>query len=103
MPANTPLTLLGGLTAAQFLADYWQKRPLLIRGALPDFATPLSPDELAGLACEEGVEASNRCTGVGVLNSAKEGGTPGGFRAHCFGTRTCGEAIVRCHRCPVVA
>lgn len=57
MPANTPLTLLGGLTAAQFLADYWQKRPLLIRGALPDFITPLSPDELAGLACEEGIEA----------------------------------------------
>ncbi|MDW5376974.1 cupin domain-containing protein [Halomonas sp. HP20-15] len=57
MPANTSLPLLGGLTAAQFLADYWQKRPLLIRGALPDFVTPLSPDELAGLACEEGVEA----------------------------------------------
>ncbi len=57
MPANTPLSLLGGLTAAQFLADYWQKRPLLIRGAVPDFDTPLSPDELAGLACEEGVEA----------------------------------------------
>lgn len=57
MPTNTPLTLLGGLTAAQFLADYWQKKPLLIRGAFPDFVSPLSPDELAGLACEEGIEA----------------------------------------------
>lgn len=54
---STPLTLLGGLSAEQFLADYWQKRPLLIRGAFPDFQSPLSPDELAGLACEENVEA----------------------------------------------
>ncbi|MHB0776488.1 JmjC domain-containing protein [Halomonas sp. WWR20] len=57
MPANTPLTLLGGRSAAQFLTEYWQKKPLLIRGALPDFTSPLSPDELAGLACEEGIEA----------------------------------------------
>lgn len=51
------LTLLGGLTAAEFLADYWQKRPLLIRGAIPNFRTLLSPDELAGLATEDGVSA----------------------------------------------
>ncbi|MCP1367879.1 cupin domain-containing protein, partial [Halomonas sp. BBD48] len=57
MSANTPLPLLGGLTAAQFLAEYWQKKPLLIRGAFVDFESPLTPDELAGLACEEGVEA----------------------------------------------
>ncbi len=57
MSANTPLPLLGGLTAAQFLADYWQKAPLLIRGAFPGFVSPISPDELAGLACEDGIEA----------------------------------------------
>ncbi|GHB05026.1 cupin domain-containing protein [Modicisalibacter luteus] len=57
MSANTPLSLLGGLTPAQFLAEYWQKKPLLIRGAFTNFESPLSPDELAGLACEEGVEA----------------------------------------------
>ncbi|MBM4252775.1 MAG: cupin domain-containing protein [Deltaproteobacteria bacterium] len=51
------LTLLGGLTAAEFLADYWQKRPLLIRGAIPNFQTLLTPDQLAGLATEDGVEA----------------------------------------------
>ncbi|MEO5596310.1 MAG: cupin domain-containing protein, partial [Lysobacteraceae bacterium] len=38
---------------AQFLRDYWQKRPLLIRGAFADFESPLSPEDLAGLACEE--------------------------------------------------
>ncbi|HQS70546.1 cupin domain-containing protein [Novosphingobium sp.] len=40
-----------------FLRDCWQKRPLLIRGLFPALANPLEPDELAGLACEEGVEA----------------------------------------------
>ena len=57
MASDTPLTLLGGLSAAEFLRDYWQRRPLLIRGAFPDLECPLEPDELAGLACEEGVEA----------------------------------------------
>ena len=42
-----------GMPPAQFLRDYWQKRPLLIRGAFPDFVSPLSPEDLAGLACEE--------------------------------------------------
>lgn len=40
-----------------FLNDYWQKRPLVIRKALPDFVNPLSPDELAGLSLEEGIES----------------------------------------------
>lgn len=40
-----------------FLRDYWQKKPLLIRAALPDFSDPVSPEELAGLACEEDVES----------------------------------------------
>ncbi|KTD66018.1 cupin [Legionella santicrucis] len=40
-----------------FLSDYWQKRPLVIRKALPEFTHPLSPDELAGLALEEDVES----------------------------------------------
>lgn len=42
---------------ARFLRDYWQKHPLLIRGAFPDFVPPLSPDDLAGLACMEGTLA----------------------------------------------
>ncbi|WP_447555744.1 JmjC domain-containing protein [Vreelandella sp. EE22] len=54
---NEPLTLLGDLTPEEFLKSYWQQKPLLIRGAMPDFVSPLDPDELAGLACEPGVEA----------------------------------------------
>jgi len=40
--------------ANQFLEQYWQKSPCLIRKAF-DFQSPLTADELAGLACEEDV------------------------------------------------
>ena len=49
------LRLLNGLTPQQFMAEYWQKKPLLIRGAIPEFTGLLDPDELAGLACETDV------------------------------------------------
>ncbi|MGA9853369.1 MAG: cupin domain-containing protein [Gammaproteobacteria bacterium] len=48
---------LGGLTARAFLKRYWQKSPCLIRRAFPEFTPPISPDELAGLACETEVES----------------------------------------------
>ncbi|BAN48236.1 cupin domain-containing protein [Metapseudomonas resinovorans] len=57
MNPDTPLQLLGGLTAREFLRDYWQKKPLLIRQAIPGFESPISPDELAGLSLEEEVES----------------------------------------------
>ncbi|GGJ07100.1 ribosomal protein uL16 3-hydroxylase [Halopseudomonas pertucinogena] len=50
-------TLPGGMPAEEFLRDYWQKKPLLIRQAFPDFENPLSADELAGLSLEEEVES----------------------------------------------
>ncbi len=40
-----------------FLRDHWQKKPLLIRNPWASWQNPLEPDELAGLACEDGVEA----------------------------------------------
>ncbi len=46
-----------GLDSTRFLAEYWQRRPLLLRGALPGFRCPLPADELAGLACEAQVES----------------------------------------------
>ncbi len=51
------LSLLGGLSAEEFLARHWQREPLLVRGAVPDLGEPITPEELAGLACEEGVES----------------------------------------------
>ncbi len=57
MAKNQALQLLGGLTAAEFLAEYWQKKPLLIKNAISDFQGLLSPEELAGLACEDDVQS----------------------------------------------
>jgi 50S ribosomal protein L16 3-hydroxylase len=42
-----------GMPADLFLRDYWQKRPLLIRNAFPGFVSPIAPEDLAGLACED--------------------------------------------------
>lgn len=47
----------GQVSREEFLAEYWQKKPLLIKHALPNFISPLSPDELAGLSCEEEFES----------------------------------------------
>lgn len=54
---DAPLTILGGMTARTFLAEYWQKKPLLIRSGLVAFDVPLDADELAGMAMEEEVES----------------------------------------------
>lgn len=42
---------------AIFLSEYWQKKPLFIKNAFPNFIDFLSPEELAGLACEDEVES----------------------------------------------
>ena len=55
--ANQALELLGGLSAEQFLAEYWQQKPLLIRNAIPNFESPVSPEDLAGLSLEDDVES----------------------------------------------
>ena len=53
----TASPLLARFDADTFLRDHWQKKPLLIRRAWAEWSNPLAPDELAGLACEEGVES----------------------------------------------
>lgn len=57
MAHNQTLTLLGNITPEQFLSEYWHKKPLLIKKAVPGFTGLLSPEELAGLACEEDVQS----------------------------------------------
>lgn len=49
--------MFGDISIETFLKEYWQKKPLLIRGAFKDYAQPVEADELAGLACEPEVEA----------------------------------------------
>ncbi|MGV8934360.1 MAG: JmjC domain-containing protein [Gallionellaceae bacterium] len=51
------LTLLGGLSVNEFLRDYWQKKPLLIRQAIPGFNGLLTPAQLKELACESDAQA----------------------------------------------
>ena len=56
-PPNAPLQLLGGLSPKQFLAEYWQKKPLLVRQAVPGFTGLMSPDELRAAARRDDVES----------------------------------------------
>lgn len=66
MPTQHPpqfgtLTHLGPIPIAQFLQEYWQRKPLLIRQAFPNFSSPVSPSELAGFALEDDVESRLIC------------------------------------------
>ena len=47
----------GELTPEQFLKEYWQKKPLLIKGAFKNFTDPIDANELAGLAMENEIES----------------------------------------------
>ncbi len=67
LPIKAPWALLGGISPAQFMKEYWQKKPLLVRGAIPAFqlakvqgcelASPLSMSDLAHLAQQSEVES----------------------------------------------
>lgn len=46
-----------GLSQQQFLDEYWQKKPLLIRNAFPIPVTDLTAEDLAGFACEQDIES----------------------------------------------
>ena len=48
---------LGSMPLGTFLSEYWQKKPLLIRSAMQNIASPVAADVLAGLACEQEVES----------------------------------------------
>jgi 50S ribosomal protein L16 3-hydroxylase len=57
MDVNQPLALLAGLSPAQFMRRHWQKKPLLVRQALPGFVPFLSRPALFKLAAQEHVES----------------------------------------------
>ncbi|CBW75442.1 Hypothetical cytosolic protein [Mycetohabitans rhizoxinica HKI 454] len=54
---DVPTPLLGGLTPAQFMRRYWQKKPLLVRQALLDFHSPVTRQCLFDLAQRDDVES----------------------------------------------
>jgi 50S ribosomal protein L16 3-hydroxylase len=49
--------ILGNISKEQFLKEYWQKKPLLIRQAYPNFEPLIPADELAGMSLEEEIES----------------------------------------------
>jgi 50S ribosomal protein L16 3-hydroxylase len=49
--------ILGIISKEQFLKEYWQKKPLLIRQAYPNFEPLIPADELAGMSLEEEIES----------------------------------------------
>ena len=57
MDVHLALPLLAGLSPAQFMRRHWQKKPLLVRGAIANFKPLLSRAELFKLAASEGVES----------------------------------------------
>lgn len=57
MDTQQSLPLLGGLSPAQFMRRHWQKKPLLVRQAIAQFAPPVLRSELFALAAQDGVES----------------------------------------------
>ena len=57
MNTQQPLTLLGGLTPERFMQLHWEKKPLLIRAAIPGFQPLLDRAELLDLAAQDDVES----------------------------------------------
>ena len=48
---------LNQISQNEFLKEYWQKKPVVIKQGFKNFVDPILPDELAGLAMEEAVES----------------------------------------------
>ena len=57
MHVNQPLPLLGGLSPAEFMKKHWQRKPLLVRQAIPAFSPLLSRTALFDLAAQPEVES----------------------------------------------
>jgi 50S ribosomal protein L16 3-hydroxylase len=72
MDVNQPLPLLGALSPQQFMRRHWQKKPLLIRRAVPDMRPLLSRDQLFALAGQDGQESR--------LVQQQQGGKKGGWQ-----------------------
>ena len=75
MDTKQSLALLGGLSAAQFMRSHWQKKPLLVRQAIPGFVPPVARAALFDLAAQDGVESRlvQNIDGVWKLQSGPMG------------------------------
>src|SRR5689334_23283890 len=57
MDIDAPTALLGGLSRRTFMGRHWQKKPLLVRRALPGVGPPLARPALFALAARDDVES----------------------------------------------
>ncbi|QTN29569.1 cupin domain-containing protein [Rhodoferax sp. AJA081-3] len=81
MNIDTPLQLLGGLAPKTFMQRHWQKKPLVIRQAIPGFVPPLDRSDLLDLAAQEEVQSR-------LVVQASEGGKqPWRFKHGPFGRK----------------
>ena len=76
----SPLDWLGGMSRRQFMTEYWQRKPLLVRQAIPGFVPPVSRDDVFALAAREDVES--RC-----VVSERPDGQPWSLRRGPFAKR----------------
>ncbi len=72
------------LDLADFMKNYWQRKPLHIKGGFKDFVDPITADEIAGLAMEEDVtsrmvfrQGEEWHAECGPFTEFKQMGTPG--------------------------
>lgn len=49
--------VLGKMSQKEFLSKYWQKRPVLLKGVIQPFPELITPEEIAGMSCDERVES----------------------------------------------
>lgn len=57
MQLKDPIALLGGLSPERFMRQHWHRKPLLVRGAVPDMQALVPRERLFDLAGQEGVES----------------------------------------------
>lgn len=77
---NQITPLLGGMSPARFMRDYWQKKPLLIRQAIPGVTSPIERSKLFALAESEDVESRLIVKTDGAAKKSKKAGTDAGWR-----------------------
>ena len=56
-PGRSILATLGGMSVDEFMSVYWHRKPLLIRQAMPNFRSPISPDEVLDVAFTDEAQA----------------------------------------------
>ena len=55
--AQIQSNMLGDISPEEFLSDYWQKKPLLIRGGFSADPALITPEELAGYSLDDDIES----------------------------------------------